>query len=250
MLKKRIIPTMLMKNMGLVKDRNFKSERRVGSILPQIKVYNMRGVDEIIILDITSTIDEEELDIAEITEFCKHNFIPLTIGGGINKISQIKDLLTSGADKVSINTAAYYNKKFIIDAVKTFGSQCIVGSVDYRMIDGSRICFSNSGTKKENYDALSWIKEYVDMGIGELLLTSIDNDGLMNGYDFDFIRYISDLIDIPLISSGGAGSYKDISKAIEMGSDAVAVSSIFHFTELTPYGVKKYLKKNGIPVRL
>ena len=139
MLKNRIIPTLLMKNMGLVKDLYFKSERRVGSILPQVKIYNMRDVDELIILDVTATLEKNEIDYIEIAELAKYNFVPLTVGGGIKKLKQIENLLSIGADKISLNTISYYDSQFVKDAVRNFGSQCIVGSIDYKLVKNERI---------------------------------------------------------------------------------------------------------------
>ena len=249
MLKKRIIPTLLMKNMGLVKDVGFKSTRRVGSILPQIKIYNLREVDELIILDITATISKNEIDFNEIAGFAKYNFVPLTVGGGIKKLKQIEKLLSIGADKISINTISYYDDKFIKEAVYNFGSQCIVGSVDYRLIENKRVCFSHSGQINENKDLENWISELEQLGVGELLITPINLDGTMNGYDIEMLEKIRTKVSLPIICSGGCGSYKDMLKAIKAGSDAVAAASIFHFTELTPYGAKLFLSEKNIPIR-
>ena len=249
MLKNRIIPTLLLKNMGLVKDLSFKSERRVGSVLPQVKVYNMREVDELIILDVNGSLNQNIISINEVEQFSKFNFVPLTVGGGITSLDQISVLLSKGADKVCINSSAYINKKFVKSAVKQFGSQCIVGSVDYKVLDGKNICFSHSGQKNENLVLKDWITELIDLGIGELLLTSIFHDGKMDGFDFHTIKEISQIVDIPLIASGGASSYDDFLKCFQLGCDAVAAASIFHFTELTPHGAKIFLKENNVPVR-
>ena len=249
MLKKRIIPTLLLRNMGLVKDLSFKSERRVGSVLPQVKVYNMREVDELIILDVNGSLKKNIISVNEVEQFSKFNFVPLTVGGGINRLDQISSLLSVGADKVCINSSAYTDKKFVKSAVNQFGSQCIVGSVDYKNLDGKNICFSHSGQKNENKMLRDWVKEFVDLGIGELLLTSIFHDGRMEGFDLDTIQEIAHIVDIPLIASGGASSYDDFLKSFQVGCDAVAAASIFHFTELTPYGAKQFLKENNVPVR-
>ena len=235
--------------MGIVKGLSFKSERRVGSVLPQVKVYNMREVDELIILDVNGSINKNIISVNEVEQFSRFNFVPLTVGGGINNLEQISSLLSVGADKVCINTSAYDDKDFVKSAVQTFGSQCIVGSVDYKNLDGKNICFSHSGQNNENKMLRDWVKEFVDLGIGELLLTSIFHDGRMEGFDLDTIQEIAHIVDIPLIASGGASSYDDFLKCFQGGCDAVAAASIFHFTELTPYGAKQYLKENNIPVR-
>ena len=249
MLKKRIIPTLLLKNMGLVKDLAFKSKRRVGSVLPQVKVYNMREVDELIILDVNGSLKKNIISISEVEQFSKFNFVPLTVGGGINSLDQISSLLSVGADKVCINSTAYRDKQFVKSAVNQFGSQCIVGSIDYKILDGKNICFSHSGQKNENLILKDWVIELMDLGIGELLLTSIFHDGKMGGFDLDTIKEIAQIVDVPLIVSGGASSYEDFLKCFVLGCDAVAAASIVHFTELTPNGAKIFLKTNNIPVR-
>jgi imidazole glycerol-phosphate synthase subunit HisF len=249
MLKTRIIPTLLIKNMGLVKDAAFKSERRVGSILPQIKIYNLREVDELIVLDIAATKSKNEIDFNEISELSKYNFIPLTVGGGITKLTQIEKLLSIGADKVCVNTIAYKDCKFIKEAVYNFGSQCIVGSVDYKFIENKRVCFSHSGLINENRYLENWMTELEQLGVGELLVTSIDLDGTMKGYDIEMLESSMNKFNLPIICAGGCGSYKDMLKAIKSGCDAVAAASIFHFTEQTPAGAKSALAAEGVPVR-
>ena len=250
MLKKRIIPTLLIKNMGLVKDIGFISKRRVGSVLPQVKIYNLRDVDELIIMNITATNENQDVDILEVEEFCRHNFVPLTIGGGINNLDQISKLLSVGADKVSLNSTLYNDFDFVKNAINIFGAQCIIASVDYKKENQQRVCYSHSGKKKEGEKLEDWIYKLDDIGIGEILLTCISADGSMNGYDIELIKQISQKISSPLIVSGGAGNYKDMLECFHAGADAVCAASIFHFTELTPAGAKKYLANNGIPVRV
>ena len=229
--------------MGLVKDLSFKSERRVGSVLPQVKVYNMREVDELIILDVNGSINEKMIGISEVEQLSRFNFVPLTVGGGIHNLEQISSLLSVGADKVCINSSLYSDKNFVKSAVKTFGSQCIVASIDYKMISGQNICFSHSGHRNQNKLLNDWIVEVEDYGVGEILLTSIDLDGKMTGYDFHTLEMMSSKINIPLIASGGASSYDDFYECFNIGCDAVAAASIFHFTELTPYGAKNIYQK-------
>ncbi len=251
MLKKRIIPTLLYKELGLVKGSCFDSWRRIGPILPAVKVYNSREVDELIFLDILSTNNNSDIDYETISGFSKFCFVPLTVGGGIKNINQVKKLLEIGADKISINSAAYENPKLIEEVANQFGSQCIVASIDARKEGDKWTCISNSGTENKNINPIFWSKRLEDLGAGEILITSIDKDGTRNGYDLDLISNVSKNVKIPVIASGGAGSYQDMYKAINLGgASAVAASSIFHFTEMTPLEAKNYLQEKGIPIRV
>ena len=251
MLKVRIIPTLLWKNYGLVKGVGFDSWRRVGPVLPAIKVYNSRDVDELILVDITASQDSNEPDYDSIADFFEECAVPLTIGGGITNLEQIVRLLHSGADKVSINTSAYTNVSLIQDAAKRFGSQCVVTSIDAKKIDDETYtCFSYSGTEDEQKFPVEWAKNLEARGAGEILLTSIDRDGTLNGYDLKLIESVVNAVDIPVIASGGAGNYQHMIDAVsKAGASAVAAASIFHFTELTPAGAKAAMQESGIPVR-
>ena len=251
MLKVRIIPTLLWKDVGLVKGVAFDSWRRVGSILPAIKVYNTRQVDELILLDITATEDDREPDYQTIEDLSAECFVPLTVGGGVKEIGQIKALLRAGADKVAINTAAYENPGLIIEASQIFGKQCIVVSIDVRKnTDGKYECYSNCGAKATGREPIAWAKEVEALGAGEILITSVERDGTMEGYDLELLKSVSAAVRIPVIASGGAGNYEDAYQALTTGqASAVAMASIFHFTEQTPLEVKKYLGERGLPVR-
>jgi len=250
MLKTRIIPTLLWKDHGLVKGKSFDSWRRVGTVLPAIKVYNSREVDELILVDITATKENRDFNYDEIEGFTSESFVPLTIGGGIKNVDQIRKLLLSGADKVCINTSAYFNPKVIEDASNTFGAQCIVVSIDAKKTSGSFFeCYSHSGIKATGKELSEHCQEIESFGAGEILITSISNDGMMEGFDCEMIKLVSNSVSIPVIASGGAGNYQHILEAINAGADAVAAASIFHYTEQTPQEVKKYLYTNGIPVR-
>jgi cyclase len=251
MLKVRVIPTLLWKNFGLVKGVEFNSWRRVGSVLPAIKVYNTREVDELILVDITASLSEEEPDYNSVHDFSDACFVPFTVGGGIRNIDQISMLLHAGADKITINSSAYSDISIVKHAANRYGSQCVVASIDVRkMDDRSYSCFSHSGTIQEPHSPINWARELQDHGAGEILLTSIDRDGTMQGYDLDLISMVARAVDIPVIASGGAGSYEHMRLAIqEAGASAVAAASIFHFTEQTPVEAKKYLAAQGIPVR-
>ncbi len=250
MLKNRIIPTLLWKNFGLVKGKGFDSWRRVGPVLPAIKVYNSREVDELILVDIEASINALTPDHESIFDFSEECFVPLTVGGGITNEVEIQKLLLAGADKITLNSAAYSNPDLIDNSAKKYGSQCIVISIDAKLVDGKYVCMSHSGTKVQDVDIIEWAQEVVTRGAGEILITSIDNDGTMNGYDLSLIDKIVRSVEVPVIASGGAGSYEDMRIAIsEHGVSAVAAASIFHFTEQTPLEAKKYLYKNGISVR-
>lgn len=249
MLKVRVIPTLLWKDLGLVKGIGFDSWRRVGSVLPALKVYNSRDVDELILVDITASIVGHEPDIDSVTDFSDACSVPLTVGGGITSLKQITMLLRAGADKVSINTAAYSMPEIVSQAAARFGTQCIVASIDVRYVDGNYRCFSHSGTVDTGRAPVPWARELVDRGAGEILLTSIDRDGTMHGYDLELIHAVSAAVDIPVIASGGAGNYEHMTEAVKAGAAAVAAASIFHFTEQTPTEAKQQLECAGIAVR-
>jgi imidazole glycerol-phosphate synthase subunit HisF len=250
MLKARIIPTLLWKDHGLVKGKSFDSWRRVGTVLPAIKVYNTRQVDELILVDIAATRDNRDLNYEEIEEFTSESFVPLTIGGGINNIDQIRKLLACGADKVAINSIAYDNPQLVKEASNAFGVQCIVISIDVKKTNqGIYECFSHSGTQCTGIEVIAHCKEMERLGAGEILITSITNDGLMDGYDIDLIKQVSNSVNIPVIASGGAGNYSHMLKALQGGADAVAAASIYQFTEQTPLEAKNFLQANGIAIR-
>lgn len=251
MLKVRVIPTLLWKGVGLVKGIGFDSWRRVGTVMPAIKVYNMRQVDELIIVDITATTEDRSPDYDAINEFSSECFVPLTVGGGIKSIADIKNLLRAGADKVCINSSAYGNPSLIREASEKFGSQCIVVSIDARRkADGSYECYRHRGTQATGKEPGTWAKEMEEMGAGEILITSIENDGTMKGYNLELIEMVAECVNIPVIASGGAGNYHHMYEAISVShASAVAAASIFHFTQQTPMEAKQYLSSQGVPVR-
>lgn len=252
MLKTRIIPTLLWKDFGLVKGMGFDSWRRVGSVLPAIKVYNTREVDELILVDISATQDNREPDYESVAEFSAECFVPLTVGGGIRTLDNITNLLRAGADKVCINSVAYDHPQLVQEASARFGAQCIVASVDARRMEsGKHQCYSHSGEVPRDIEPSEWAKRLEELGVGEILITSIERDGTMQGYDIELIKKVSSLVKIPVIASGGAGSYEHMVEAVKHGgSSAVAAASIFHFTEQTPKQAKKHLDKKGIKVRI
>lgn len=252
MLKVRIMPTLLYKNFGLVKGVGFDSQRRVGSVIQSVKVYNMRQVDELIFLDITATNEDRHPDFQLIDEIADECFMPLTVGGGIKTIEDIRNLLKVGADKVSINTSAISNPDLIRLASNEFGSQCVVVSIDAKKKDdGTYEVFTHSGTQATGKSPLEIAQNAEKLGAGEILLTSIERDGTMLGYDLDLIKSVSEYLSIPVIASGGAGNYEHLLKALTLGKvSAVAAASIFHFTQQTPLEAKQFLKTKGIHVRL
>lgn len=250
MLKVRVIPTLLWKNLGLVKGVGFDSWRRVGTVLPAIKVYNMRDVDELVLVDITASREGRAPDDSAVADFSSHCFVPLTVGGGVTDAEHVAKLLRAGADKISLNTAAFEDPQIVAAAADRFGSQCVVASVDVRRSDGGGYrCASHSGTVDTGRDPVEWARELADRGAGEILLTSVDRDGTMEGYDLGLISSVCGAVGIPVIASGGAGSYQHMIEAVQAGASAVAAASMFHFTQQTPAEAKRALLAAGIAVR-
>jgi imidazole glycerol-phosphate synthase subunit HisF len=252
MLKLRIMPTLLYKDTTLVKGKAFDSWRRVGSLMQAIKVYNMREVDELVFLDITASAQGRRPDFALVDDFADECFMPLTVGGGIRTVKDVRLLLEVGADKVAINTAAAQNPSLITEIAAQFGSQCVVVSIDYRTNqDGRNRVYIYSGSQATEYDPLDLAREAEARGAGEILLTNIDRDGTMTGYDYETLRKVSDAVSVPVIASGGAGCYEDMLEAIGQGhASAVAAASIFHFTQKTPLEAKLFLRQHGINTRV
>ena len=252
MLKVRIIPTLLWKQFGLVKGIGFDSWRRVGPVLPAVKVYNQREVDELILVDIVAHQSTDDLDFESIDEFGQECFVPLTVGGGIVRIEQVQKLLRVGADKVCVNTAAFTRPELVSEIAKRHGSQCVVASIDVRKnpLGGGWQCFSDAGNQPTGWEVSAWAHEIEDRGAGEILVTSIERDGTFQGYDLALIEAVVHAVKIPVIASGGAGNYQHMVDAVKQaGASAVAAASMFHFTEQTPSGAKAAMQIGGIPVR-
>lgn len=250
MLKKRIIPTLLWKQAGLVKGERFDSWRNVGSVMPSIKLYSKRDVDGLILLNIDETSTDIDPNYNLIKEFCENCFVPFYYGGGIISIDQIFNLLKVGIDKIVLNSFLYKDLDFLEKINLNFGRQFVVASIDYKKINNKYICFSNNGKKNEEIEVVNWIKEIEKIGVSEIILTSIDHDGLMKGYDYEFMKKYSKNINSNLIMSGGAGEADDMRKAFEFQNvDAVAAASLFHFKEITPRDCKLFLKEKNINVR-
>ncbi len=242
---------MLLKQFGLVKGVGFNSWRRVGSVLPAIRVYNQRDVDELILVDVLGHKFGVNIDCELIQEYGSECFVPLTVGGGVKSVDQVQELLAAGADKVCLNTIFFELPELVGKIAKKFGSQCVVASVDVRNISHRKWeCFSHAGQIPTGRDVVDWVKELEDRGAGEILLTSIERDGTMEGYDIDLLATVSEAVKLPVIASGGAGSYQHFVDAVlEGGASAVAAASIFHFTEKTPAEAKAWMANAGIPVR-
>jgi cyclase len=252
MLKTRIMPTLLFKDVGLVKGVSFHSWRRIGTAMQTVKVYNMREVDELVFLDITATRDGRPPDFDTVDELADECFMPMTVGGGVRTLEHVRRLLKVGADKVVLNTAAVEISSLIKESASQFGSQCVVVSIDYKKLkDGTYEVYTYSGTRPTGINPVSLAQEVESMGAGEILLTSIDCDGTMKGYDIELTRRVSESVSIPVIASGGAGNYEHMAKILrETKVSAVAAASIFHFTQQTPLEAKRYLKERGFRVRL
>ena len=252
MLKVRVIPTLLYREFGLVKGVRFETRRQIGAPMQAIKVYELRGVDELVFLDVVATTEERGPDAALIDDLADDCFMPFTVGGGVRNAADVRRLLEVGADKVSVNTALVENPAAVEEAAGRFGSQCIVASVDTMRDDaGSTTVWVRSASRPTGRDPVEVARHAESLGAGEILLTSIDRDGTMDGYDIETLRAVVDAVSIPVIASGGAGSYEHMAEAIEAGgASAVAAASIFHFTQLTPLGAKEHLRSRGVPVRL
>lgn len=251
MLKTRIMPTLLFKENGLVKGERFLSDRRIGSALQALKVYNLREVDELVFLDVSATLAERPPDFAQIDELADECFMPMTVGGGVRSPEDIRKLLAAGADKVSINSAALDNHQLISEAAEAFGRQCIVVSIDTRKTEQGWRVYSHCGRQQTPYDPVTWAVKAEALGAGEILLTSIDRDGTMTGYDIEITRQVTDAVSIPVIASGGAGNYAHMADALRRGgASAIAAASIFHFTQQTPREAKAYLRSEGFNIRV
>ena len=252
MLKKRLIPIMLFRNDRLVKSIRFEEFRNVGNPIQMARVYNSRGVDELVFLDINASREKRGPLVEFIKDILEECFMPLTVGGGIKKLDEINGLLKIGADKISINTAAVENSSFIREAARKFGSSNIVVSIDAkRKPDGNYEIFTHGGHNATGLDAADFAKRVEGLGAGEVLLNSIDKDGMMTGYDIDLMHNISKEISIPVIGCGGAGKPQDfVDCLINGGTSAVAAASIFHFTEYTPDMIKRHMKECGLDVRI
>jgi cyclase len=252
MLAKRIIPCLDVKNGRVVKGINFLNLRDAGDPVEQAEIYNRQGADELVFLDITASYEEREPIYNVITKTAEKVFIPLTVGGGVSGLEDIRKLLKSGADKVSINTAAVNDPQLIKHASQEFGSQCIVVAIDAKLNQNGRWeVYVKGGRVPAGIDAIEWAQRVEDLGAGEILLTSMDRDGTKSGYDLDLTKAVVSAVNIPVIASGGAGNLEHLYQAFAIAdADAVLAASIFHYGEYTIQQAKEYLYHKGIPVRL
>lgn len=250
MLAKRIIPCLDIKDGRVVKGVNFLGLKDAGDPLELARKYNEQSADELVFLDITATNEKRKLTLKLASRLAKELFIPFTIGGGISKLEHIEAIVTAGADKISINTAAISNPDLIAEGAKQFGSQCIVVAIDVKRTGDRWHVFTHSGKNDTGLDAEEWAKEVENRGAGEIMLTSMDSDGKKEGYDLEITRRISTSVNIPVIASGGGGTLEHFASAIKEGAaDAVLAASVFHYGTYTISEVKEYLYNQGIPTR-
>lgn len=255
-LAKRIIPCLDVENGRVVKGVNFVDIRDAGDPVEIAIRYNEQGADEITFLDITASHEGRDTTVHTVEQIAENVFIPLTVGGGIHTVDDIRTMLNAGADKVSINTAAIHNPELVRESAERFGSQCIVVAIDAKRVDDVAgrprwEIFTHGGRKPTGIDAVAWAAKMADLGAGEILLTSMDRDGTKNGFELGVTRAITDAVEIPVIASGGVGTLDHLVDGITIGgADAVLAASIFHFGEYTVPEAKAYMAERGIEVRL
>ena len=250
MLTKRIIPCLDVKDGQTVKGIHFENLREAGDAVELGARYARDGADELVFLDITATNEKRKAFAELVKRIAKEINIPFTVGGGISSMEDVHILMSNGADKVSINSAALKRPELIDELAKNFGSQCVVLAIDVKREAHGWNVFLNGGREKTHWKVLDWVKEAVDRGVGEILLTSMDADGTKEGFDVEMVRAVSELVHVPVIASGGAGKMQDFVDVFRDGkADAALAASIFHFNEMKVLELKKYLKNNGIQIR-
>ena len=250
MYAKRIIPCLDVKNGRVVKGMSFVNLVDAGDPVESAKQYDAQGADELVFLDITASSDSRNITIDMVEKVANSIFIPFTVGGGIRSVDDFNALLRAGADKVSVNSAAVYRPELISEAAYKFGSQCVVAAIDAKRSGDSWEVYVNGGRKPMGIDAVEWAVKCAELGAGEILLTSMDEDGQKKGYDLGLTRAVSERVNIPVIASGGAGALEHFYDAFTEGkADAVLAASLFHFGEIPIPQLKEYLHEQGIPVR-
>ena len=253
-LAKRIIPCLDVNAGRVVKGVNFVGLRDAGDPVEVARRYDEQGADELAFLDITASSDNRDLILHIVERVAEQVFIPLTVGGGVRKVEDVRRLLNAGADKVSINTSAVTNPQLVADAAGRYGAQCIVVAIDARRVDGQRLSwevFTHGGRNATGLDAIEWARKMARLGSGEILLTSMDRDGTRQGFDLPLTRAVCDAVSVPVIASGGVGNLQHLADGIiEGGADAVLAASIFHYGEYTVLQAKRYLAECGIEVRM
>jgi cyclase len=252
MLAKRIIPCLDVTAGRVVKGVSFIELRDAGDPVEIARRYDEQGADELTFLDITASSDDRGIIFRIIEQVASQVFIPLTVGGGVREVGDVRNLLNAGADKVSINTSAVLNPQLVADAAARYGSQCIVVAIDAKQTEaGSWEVFTHGGRKRTGLDAIAWAKKMQELGAGEILLTSMDRDGQKNGFDLPLTRAVTDVLEIPLIASGGVGNLQHLVDGVKLGgADAVLAASIFHFGEYTVQQAKQFMAAQDIEVRL
>ncbi|HAF44163.1 MAG TPA: imidazole glycerol phosphate synthase subunit HisF [Gallionellaceae bacterium] len=252
MLAKRIIPCLDVTAGRVVKGVSFVELRDAGDPVEIAKRYDDQGADELTFLDITASSDDRGIIFRIIEKVAEQVFIPLTVGGGVREVGDVRNLLNAGADKVSINTSAVVNPQLVADASARYGSQCIVVAIDAKQVAaGKWEVFTHGGRKATGLDAVEWAKKMQSLGAGEILLTSMDQDGQKKGFDLALTRAVTDALEIPVIASGGVGNLQHLADGVKLGgADAVLAASIFHFGEYTVQQAKEHMAKQGIEVRL
>lgn len=252
MLAKRIIPCLDVDNGRVVKGVQFVDIKDAGDPVEVAQRYNEQGADEITFLDITATHHGRDTTYHTVERMAETVFVPLTVGGGVRKVDDIRHLLNAGADKVSINSAAIFNPEFVGEAAARFGSQCIVVAIDAKKVgDNQWEIFTHGGRKATSIDAVAWAVKMAGFGAGELLVTSMDSDGTKNGYDIALMKRITDSVNVPVIASGGVGNLQHLADGVLQGGvDAVLAASIFHFGEYTVGEAKQFMAQQGIEMRL
>ncbi|MGQ9805944.1 MAG: imidazole glycerol phosphate synthase subunit HisF [Chlorobiales bacterium] len=251
MLAKRIIPCLDVKDGRVVKGVNFESLKDAGSILEQAKFYNAELADELVFLDISASIESRRTTLEEVQKVSEEVFIPLMVGGGIRTLDDARQAFLHGADKVSLNTAAVQTPNLITELAERFGAQAVVVAIDIKRIGQRYEVFTHSGKMPTGLDALEWAQKVVELGAGEILLTSMDKDGTQSGYDLESLRLISTSVSVPVIASGGAGNLTHLKEAFTLGAaDATLAASIFHYRQHSIIEAKRYLAHHGIEVRL
>ena len=251
MLKRRIIPKFLLRDGRLVKYvRFFEQEREAGNPVSTARVYNDYGADEFIILDLVPSEESRRRALETIAKISEQVFMPLTVGGGVRDLAHVNDFLRAGADKVAVNTQALRTPEFVTQGAQTFGDQCITVSIDYKEVSPNVFrVFADGGCERMPFDPIEWARRMQDRNCGEILLTSIDRDGTMSGYHVDMIAHLTEVLDIPLVVSGGCGGLQHCIDAFAAGASAVAISSLFLFTDHSPIKLRSHLVSNGINVR-
>ena len=251
MITKRIIPCLDVRNGRVVKGMNFEGIQDVADPVEMARFYNVEGADELVFYDITASVEERGLFTDILTKVASEIFIPLTVGGGINKLEDFDRVLKCGADKVSVNSGAIRNPGLIEQAAKKYGDQCVVLSMDIKRVDGSFKIFAKGGRENTGIDAMEWVVNGVNSGAGELVVNSIDTDGVKGGFDLELLDEIASRVNVPIIASGGAGKMEDFSELFRhRGIDAGLAASIFHYKEIKIRDLKEYLRSEGIEVRL